>query len=87
MKISLIQMNLAWCNAEENLRHAEDLIMNNLGADVYVLPEMFTTGFCMQPEHIAEPMEGPTLQWMRRVAAEANAAIVGSVATIAPEGG
>ena len=87
MKISLIQMNLAWCNTMENLRRAEEFVKSNLGADVYVLPEMFTTGFCMQPEHIAEPMEGPTLQWMRRVAAEANAAIVGSVATIAPEGG
>ena len=87
MKISLIQMNLAWCNTMENLRRAEEFVKSNLGADVYVLPEMFTTGFCMQPELIAEPMEGPTLQWMRRVAAEANAAIVGSVATIAPEGG
>ena len=87
MKISLIQMNLAWCNTMENLRRAEEFVKSNPGADVYVLPEMFTTGFCMQPELIAEPMEGPTLQWMRRVAAEANAAIVGSVATIAPEGG
>ena len=86
MKIALIQMNLAWCDAVENLRHAEQFIMNNLGADVYVLPEMFTTGFCMEPERIAEPTKGPTLQWMRRVATEANAAIVGSVATLAPDG-
>lgn len=87
MKISLIQMDLAWCETQKNLCHAEEQIKNHRGADVFVLPEMFTTGFCMEPEHIAEPMEGPTLQWMRRVAAEVDAAIVGSVATIAPEGG
>ena len=87
MKIALIQMNLAWCDAAENLRHAEELIKSQPGADVYVLPEMFTTGFCMEPSRIAEPMEGPTLAWMRRVASETDAAIVGSVATIAPEGG
>ena len=87
MKIALIQMNLAWCDAAENLRHAEELIKSQPRADVYVLPEMFTTGFCMEPSRIAEPMEGPTLAWMRRVASETDAAIVGSVATIAPEGG
>ena len=80
-------MNLAWCDTQANLSHAEELIKSQLGADVYVLPEMFTTGFCMEPERIAEPMEGPTLQWMCRVASETDAAIVGSVATIAPDGG
>ena len=80
-------MDLAWCNTQDNLGRAEQLITNNPGADVYVLPEMFTTGFCMEPHRIAEPMEGPALQWMKRMATEADAAIVGSVATIAPEGG
>ena len=80
-------MDLAWCNTQDNLGRAEQLITNNPGADVYVLPEMFTTGFCMEPHRIAEPMEGPALQWMKRMATEADAAIVGIVATIAPEGG
>ena len=80
-------MDLAWCDTLENLHRAEQLIAGAPSADVYVLPEMFTTGCCMEPRRIAEPMEGPTLAWMRRVAAETNAAIVGSIATIAPEGG
>lgn len=87
MKISLIQMNLAWCDTQANLRRAEELICRQPGADVYVLPEMFTTGFCMEPHHIAEPAEGPTLAWMRRMARETDAAITGSVATVAPDGG
>ena len=87
MKIALIQMNLAWCDAQENLNRAESFIRNHPGADVYVLPEMFTTGFCMEPQRIAEPAEGLALRWMRRMAAQADAAIVGSVATVAAEGG
>ena len=86
MKISLIQLNLAWCDTAENLQRAEQFIRNHPGADVYVLPEMFTTGFCMEPHRIAEPTEGPTLAWMRRVAAEFDAAIVGSVAAVADDG-
>lgn len=87
MKIALVQMNLAWCDTQANLHHAEEMICCRPGADVYVLPEMFTTGFCMEPSRIAEPMEGDTLVWMRGMACKMNAAIVGSVATIVPEGG
>lgn len=87
MKISLVQMDLAWCDTQANLERAEQLITSTPGADVYVLPEMFTTGFCMEPQRIAVPVESPALQWMRRMAAAMDAAIVGSVATIAPEGG
>ena len=80
-------MNLAWCDAAANLHRAEEMMKSTPGADVYVLPEMFTTGFCMEPERIAEPAEGSALQWMRRVAGEMDAAVAGSVATIAPDGG
>ena len=86
MKISLIQMDLAWCDASENLRRAEELMTSNRGADVYVLPEMFTTGFCMAPQRMAEPTDGPSLLWMKRMATQLDAAVVGSVATVPPEG-
>ena len=87
MKIALIQMDLAWCDTQANLHRAEEMICSQPDADVYVLPEMFTTGFCMEPDRIAEPMEGDALAWMRRMANRMDAAIVGSVATVAPEGG
>ena len=87
MKIALIQMSLTWCDTAANLRRAEELIANAPGADIYVLPEMFTTGFCMKPKYIAEPMEGPSLAWMQSMAAKKNAAIVGSVAALSPDGG
>jgi predicted amidohydrolase len=48
--------------------------------DLVVLPEMFTTGFSMSPETIAEPADGPTLKWMQEMAALQKAVITGSVA-------
>ena len=49
------------------------------GTDLFVLPEMFSTGFCTSPEGIAESSDSATLQWMKQKAAEHNCAIAGSV--------
>ena len=46
---------------------------------VVILPEMFTTGFSMQAQKLAEPMDGPTVQWMKRVAATKKVILAGSV--------
>ena len=46
---------------------------------VVILPEMFSTGFSMKPEILAETMEGETVQWMKRVAAEKKIILTGSV--------
>lgn len=79
MKISLIQYSLTWADPQDNFAKAERLIDKHQ-ADVYVLPEMFATGFCMKPEKIAQPDGGGILEWMRKVAVKKDAAIVGSVA-------
>jgi omega-amidase len=47
--------------------------------EIIVLPEMFSTGFSMQPEQLAETMEGETVQWMKRIAAEKKVILTGSV--------
>lgn len=46
---------------------------------VVVLPEMFSTGFSMKPESLAETMEGETLSWMRRMAAAKKVILTGSM--------
>lgn len=46
---------------------------------VVLLPEMFSTGFSMKPEELAEPMEGETVQWMKRLSAERKIILAGSV--------
>ena len=79
MKISIVQQDIVWADVQENIRRADDAIDSKPGADLYVLPEMFSTGFCTVPEGIAET-DGVTLQWMKAKAAQVNAAIAGSVA-------
>ncbi len=80
MKITILQRNIEWGNPVVNVKRADEAIDRNPGADLYVLPEMFSTGFCTNPEGIAES-NGYTLAWMRNKAASVQAALAGSVAT------
>ena len=80
MKIIILQTDIQWANPEANRKRAEVMMDAQRGADLYVLPEMFSTGFCTQPEGIAEA-EGISLQWMLYQAKERDCAIAGSVAT------
>lgn len=80
MKIALIQSSLVWENPEANRNHFEEKI-NAITEDfnLIVLPEMFTTGFTMDPAKVAETMGGKTVLWMQSLAKAKNAAITGSV--------
>lgn len=80
MKITILQRDIIWADPARNIQRAEEAIDRNAGADLYLLPEMFSTGFCIQPEGIAEPMQSDTLSWMRGKAVAIGAAIAGSVA-------
>jgi omega-amidase len=86
LKVTLIQTDLAWHDAKAN-RQAFDVLLAPLAgnSDVIVLPEMFTSGFSMQPEVCAEQAAGPTIDWLRNWAKRLNAALVGSVATKASD--
>ena len=57
LRVALIQTDLYWENATANLASMEEKIANiTEQVDVIVLPEMFTTGFTMNPASVAEPM-------------------------------
>ena len=81
MKVAVLQMPLKARDVQENIRRADALINAHPGAELYVLPEMFSTGFDMEPDECAEPVGGPSLQWMTAKSRETGAAICGSVAT------
>ena len=80
MRISLLQMDLAWADPAKNRATASRLIDAAPGSDLYILPEMFSTGFAAKPEGIAEA-DGVSLQWMKKKAKATGAAICGSIAT------
>ena len=80
MKIALLQTDIVWADPEKNRDKAERLIGKAAGADLYVLPEMFSTGFCTEPEGIAEETPSATLGWMRQTAVDKGCALAGSIA-------
>ena len=81
MKICLLQHDIAWGDPQANCVHLDALLATAPQADLYVLPEMFSTGFATLPgaavEH-GEPCTG--LAWMQRKAAALGAALAGSIA-------
>ena len=80
MKISIIQQDIVWKSIRENIQRADAAVDAAPGADLYVLPEMFSTGFCTDPEGIAECPDGESLSWMKSKASQTGAAIAGSIA-------
>lgn len=80
LNIALIQTDLVW--EDPNLNRAElskkiDALADSV--DVVVLPEMFTSGFTMNPSHVAETMRGETITWLKTLAAKKQMAITGSL--------
>lgn len=81
MKVTIIQTHLFWEDREKNLSHFDGLIDKiKESTDLIVLPEMFTTGFSMDPEKVAEEHLTVTCNWLLKKAQEKNAIITGSVA-------
>ncbi len=80
LSITTVQTNLHWEDKEANLQMLEEKIQSIAEkTEIVVLPEMFSTGFSMKPELLAEDMEGETMHWMKRVAAEKKIILTGSV--------
>jgi len=80
LNIALIQSELSWENPEQNRRDftkkIEGLPDN---VDLVVLPEMFTSGFTMNPARVAETMMGDTILWLKTLASKKQVAITGSL--------
>ena len=80
LNITTIQTNLVWENKIANLQMLQEKI-NAIEerTEIVILPEMFSTGFSMQPQLFAETMEGDTVDWMRSVAADQKIILTGSL--------
>jgi predicted amidohydrolase len=80
MKIALIQAPLLWENPIQNRNYFEDKInFITENVDLIVLPEMFTSGFSMNPNSVAEAMQGETVSWLQDLAKAKKSAITGSL--------
>jgi len=80
LTVTTIQSDLQWEDKAANLRRLEEKIDGiTERTELVILPEMFSTGFSMRPEFLAERMDGPTVNWMRAVAARKKIILTGSV--------
>ena len=63
LRVSILQMDIAWENKQDNLRRLREKLEALRGAtEIIVLPETFSTGFSMNTDTLAEPVTGNTLQ-------------------------
>ncbi|MBM3431750.1 MAG: amidohydrolase [Bacteroidetes bacterium] len=80
LSISLLQTHLFWEDPQQNILQIEEQLKTlPPHTHLTILPEMFTTGFSMNPKAHAETMDGETVQWMKKKAAEKKTILVGSV--------
>ena len=90
MKVTLLQTDIKWSDPSANHREAERLIEKAEKSDLYILPEMWSTGFATYSDGVAEVVDdsGDTdsLRWMRHIAQTYDAAIAGSLAMKLPDG-
>ena len=77
LRVTLVQSHLHWENPEKNRSHLEALLSDTHQTDLIILPELFNTAFSVT--YGGEPMNGKTIQWMSRIAAEKEASVVGSL--------
>ncbi|MBF8457577.1 amidohydrolase [Kaistella sp. G5-32] len=76
LKVSGLNFEIAWKDKAENFKKIEQSLQNTR-SDLFILPEMFTTGFYMKPEEIAD-RNYETLEWMIGFAKKSTTAICGS---------
>src|SRR5215210_1834514 len=83
LTFSIIQTGLHWEDKAANLKMLEEKI-NSIRekTEVVMLPEMFTTGFSMKPEKLAEGMDGETIGWMTRISSEKKIIVAGSIIAV-----
>jgi omega-amidase len=80
LTITTIQSNLFWEDKQANMQMLQQKIDSITDkTEIVILPEMFTTGFSMQPELFAETMDGETMEWMKMVSNKNGIVLTGSV--------
>jgi len=86
LKVALVQTSLVWHDRQANLEHFALLLEPLADVDLVILPEMFTTGFSMASETLAESEAGPTSKWMLSQAKRLQAVVTGSIIVKAADG-
>lgn len=80
LAITIIQPDIIWNDVSANLWNYSGILeKNSQKTDLILLPEMFATGFTINPLHLAESMDGETVRWMKKISEEKGCSVAGSV--------
>ncbi len=80
LRIALVQTDLVWEDKVANLANLEEKLWSiDQEVDLIILPEMFPTGFSMNAEKLAEPMNFHVTKWMKQISAQMNFVLTGSL--------
>ena len=79
IKIASIQTDIIWENPKANKLEYDKLFQSLEPVDLIIFPEMFTTGFSMRAENIAEKNSGDTLFWLQEHSKSLGVCILGSL--------
>lgn len=82
MRVAIYQHDIVWENAVANLAKLERALERGEAeeCDLLILPEMFNSGFCVEPQRVAETSDGVTIQVVKRLSRQFGLAICGSLA-------
>jgi predicted amidohydrolase len=80
LSVAYLQLDIVWHNPKANRQRIDQLTASlPKSVELLFLPEMFTTGFTMEPEEVGEPMQGDTIQWMKVFARQKDILLGGSL--------
>ncbi|MCC6818762.1 MAG: amidohydrolase [Bacteroidia bacterium] len=78
LNFTVVQTKLYWEDIDANLAHFSMKLEQVIGTDMIILPEMFSTGFSMNADKLAEESASKSLEWMKEKSKDLNSAIMGS---------
>ena len=80
LTITGLQFNIKWEDKAYNMKRIEELIVKlPASTDILILPEMFSTGFSMNPQPFSESMDGNGVNWMRTISKANDCVVCGSL--------
>jgi predicted amidohydrolase len=80
IKLALIQTDLVWENTQDNLDNFDTLLRDvKDDTDIIILPEVFSTGFALDPSNFEKPVGEQAFKWLKKKANSLDKVMVGSV--------
>ena len=77
LRITLVQVELFWNQPEKNINKLDKILSNIIDTDIVVLPELFTTAFCL--DSVPEKMNGKSIAWMSKISRDRSFVLCGSL--------